>query len=238
VHAGRRADDLRFPILGAVDANIIRVWDLETGGVLREIFTPWLLVYGELSPEGRRVLTLSTANDVMLWDLLTGQQVWSETLKYKGGQIFFSPDGQKLISYDSARRVIDVRDSRTGQLLREPIEQPWLGNVLFPSSGRLALIWEVTRTTMGNNFSKQTSGSFRLLDLRLRPQLFDPLWDGAGSNSNSAAVVNFTPDGSLLVAVGRQSQQSPQEILVFDAARTGSCALCPCRPRSTATTTH
>ncbi|HZN57722.1 MAG TPA: AAA family ATPase, partial [Planctomycetota bacterium] len=214
---GNRGIDLGFPILGAVDANIIRVWDLETGGPLREIFTPWLLVWGEMSPEGRRVLTMSTADDLMLWDLLTGQPLWSEALKIKAGRINFSPDGQKLVLQDMARRVVEIRDSRTARPLREPIEQISLGNVLFPLAGRRALLWESQRTSMGNNFIKQTTGRFHLLDLGLRPQLFEPLLDGVGSGNGSAG--QFTPDGSLLVAVGKQTLQSPQEIIVFDAGQ-------------------
>src|SRR6185295_13241564 len=134
---------LQFSVLGVIDANIIRLWDLRTGKVLREIFSPALLSFGVLSPEGRRVLTISISHEVMLWDLFTGTPLLAEPLKHDGNlNLTFSPDGEKLITHDSAKRLVHVWGSRTGQPLAEPLEDKSVGNYLFTADGQRVVLWE------------------------------------------------------------------------------------------------
>jgi WD40 repeat protein/energy-coupling factor transporter ATP-binding protein EcfA2 len=210
-----RPPELRFPVIGVVEANVVRLWDLETGGILREVLAPALLSRALLSPDGRKLVTVSIADEVMLWDLFTGQPLWSEAVKIQQAFFDFTPDGEKLLINDGAKRMLEVRDSRTGRPLREPVARFGGGPVLFPAGGRYTLVMEYMETTSGANFRKQTTGRFKLLDLGLRPQLFEPLFAGSGEWS---AYTIPAPDGSSILALTRQGTRSPQELVTFDAS--------------------
>src|SRR5262249_53682439 len=87
-------------------------------------------------PPHPRVLTVSLRHEVMAWDLLTGASLWPEPVRF-GVDLYanFSPDGEKVFTFDMAKRVVRVWDSRTGRSLAEPFEIQYLGNLLFPDGG-------------------------------------------------------------------------------------------------------
>lgn len=210
-----RSATLRFPIVGAAEANVLRLWDLETGALLKEIVTPALIRQAGLSPEGRRLFTVSLANEVMLWDVFTGAPLLKKPLDLEGDvSLAFTPEGEKLVTHDGERGVVDLWDSRTGERLAEPIEQRFASSLLFPLEAHRLLIWESILTTSGT-FRKQTEGSFSLLDIGPRPALFEPLLDGA---SGVSAVAMFTPDGRTIVAYGKERAADPFALMAWDAA--------------------
>jgi WD40 repeat protein/tetratricopeptide (TPR) repeat protein len=167
-----------------------------------------------LSPDGRRVLTLSSNNDVMVWDIFSGSQVFSEPLKHDElGNVTFSPDGEKLVTYDSRKSQIQVWDTRTGRRLIEPFRISNVNGILFPKNGECLIAHENTRTTAGNAFSEQTSGRFHLLDLSVRPVVFESLTEVVVS----APAARFTPEGTRVVVCARSRPDASDQISVWDA---------------------
>ena len=206
---------LRFSIMGAVEGNVVRFWDLETGGLTREILTPGLLARADLSPDGRRVLTVSFNHEVMLWDFFTGNPLLGEALKHDGPVSFsFSPDGEKLATNDAEKFGIQLWDTRTGRRLAEPFKASYMTQTLFPGHGERLLSYESIQTSAGSEFSRQTTGRFHLIDLSWRPVLFETLTGPTGN----APMARFTPDGAAIVIAGGNRLDEPEQVSVWDVA--------------------
>src|SRR5262249_29737232 len=157
---------LRFPILGFVRENQVQLWDLETGTVLQRLVTGSLLGQlttnreVQLSPDGRRIATVSLDHQVMLWDLFTLKPLFPKPLAHRGTVSFrFSRDGGKLVTVDAERHLVQVWDSRSGRrLLSEEIPLVQLGKVFFTRQGDRLVLREYLTTSSGTGTSKQTVG--------------------------------------------------------------------------------
>ena len=114
----------RWLVTGS-DDGYARIWDLETGEVLQELFhEDWLGTFAirrvEFSPDGYLLVsTTGDAGQVHLWDLESGESQW--VIDYMGGNpsaLFasFNADGTLVLVHgqtSATTRIVDVADGST-----------------------------------------------------------------------------------------------------------------------------
>jgi WD40 repeat protein len=98
----------------------VRVYDMATGQMLRQLTYTENLIYGALSPAGTLLATsLGTREDILLWDLSTDSVI--RTLHPDVGGVHralaFSPDGSLLATGGDAG-IIYLWDVATGTVVR------------------------------------------------------------------------------------------------------------------------
>ncbi len=102
----------------AIDNMTVRVWDVATGSVIRDLKGgKRSVLYMAFSPDGKMLATGDDENAVALWDLATGKVV--HTLKGHSKRVnaaAFSPDGRRLATA-SADKTIRIWNVSSGQLL-------------------------------------------------------------------------------------------------------------------------
>lgn len=104
----------------------ICVWESKTGQLVRKFAVETVVEEVELSPDGRKLVTASRNNfagvddDARVWDLESGEQIFS--LRHGGGVMSasFSRDGRQLVtaSADGGARIWDLT---TGDLVVAPM---------------------------------------------------------------------------------------------------------------------
>ena len=138
------------------------------------------------SPDGRRVLTVATAqagssrgaaSELRLWDALTRRPL-TAPLKHRDAVVStaFSPDGRRLLA--AGKQETRLWDVETGTLLTLPLSYPLDGQVAFSADGRRLLV------TAGNQLRCQdlSPGEDPVDDLVLLAQLLSGRQiDGTGS---------------------------------------------------------
>ncbi len=151
-----------------------------------------------LSPDGRRVASAgagaSGSGAVHLWDVATGESVWSavdHTAEALG--IAFAPDGSAIASA-AADGTIKLRDPRTGSVLRNLVgHQGGATSVAFSGDGALlcgggadegAYLWEARTGRLVRTIRPTKSLRERILGARVWPN----------------TSVALSPDGTTLVA--------------------------------------
>jgi WD40 repeat protein len=218
-------------LVSASNDKTVRLWDVETGQLLREFIGHSAGVYDvAFSPDGRRLASASDDATVRLWDVETGQQL-HEFIGHSGAinDVAFSPDGRRLASAsdDATVRLWDVE---TGQQLHEfngHTNQVY-GVAFSPDGHRLASasadttvrLWNVEDTghplpvaVLRGHGSSVTSVAFDhdgLLassDLEGAVQLWNaatgkPLGKPLTGQSGSVYSVAFSPKGHRLASVG------------------------------------
>jgi WD40 repeat protein/tRNA A-37 threonylcarbamoyl transferase component Bud32 len=106
----------------------LRVWDLVTGRAfsLDSKELPGFPFQAEFSPDGRRILTLSTlGHTARVWDAATGKPV-TPLFQHPGivWRTAFSPDGRQIVTgcNDIQNNTIHVWDAATGQPVFGPLK--------------------------------------------------------------------------------------------------------------------
>jgi len=123
--------------LASASADLIRIWDPETGRLALTLRAPggYLgLSHLAISPDGQRVA--GAGRTVLIWDAQTGRQLL--TLDGHIGdvtQLAFSPDGKRLVSGDYDMTV-KLWDAETG---RELLSFKGGGGAFSPDGLRLAI---------------------------------------------------------------------------------------------------
>lgn len=106
---------------------VIRLWDVRTHKLVRELRAPTLpeIWYGSVSftPDGKWVLAGRGYGDVIIWEAATGAvvKVLAAPRQQQGsGKLSISPDGTRLVvAPESSGRYVTVYDLITGKVLAE-----------------------------------------------------------------------------------------------------------------------
>jgi WD40 repeat protein len=122
---GRVVGSLAGLEVGEADESVLRVWDRQTGKLVREMKGHEQGVFCiDVSPDGRMVATGGAEGTLRLWDLSTGEEL-SKIGPTKGivACVRFSPDGKQLIAGGGISRV-------AGETIEFPNEQVRVFKVL------------------------------------------------------------------------------------------------------------
>ena len=166
----------------------IRLWDADTGKLLRTLSGHTGIVYGmAFSPNGNIIASGGNDKTVRLWDVDTGKLL--RTLSGHTERVCgmaFSPNGNIIVSggYDYTLRLWNVN---TGQLLRT-LEVPTRCisySVAFSPDGRTIASMNVTGVCLWDMRTEQLLRKFRERNV------------GYG-----VSVVEFSPDGKTLAVCG------------------------------------
>jgi len=126
-----------------------KIWDMQTGRMIMHINEPYTQ-YGEFSPDGKQVVTVSL-NAVKFWDAETGG-----LLKKLNGNLsylqaaHFSPDGKKILTTYTGN-IAEVWDVETGNFLYDLVgHTKWIESAEFSHNGQKivtasqdgAIIWD------------------------------------------------------------------------------------------------
>jgi WD40 repeat protein len=129
----------RFSLDGESIDNQMRLWDLETGELVR-VFDGHTdtIVQIDISPDGKRALTGSFDGSMRLWDLKTGAELrqFADHVFWVF-QVAFSPDGRTGISSTSGESFL--WDLETGELLHQLPDTSWT-IIHFNPDGRTVYI--------------------------------------------------------------------------------------------------
>ncbi len=167
------------------------VFDLATGKQLAEKMfaaaSPTSQIFvRDISPDGQRVLVLDHSKRVFLWDFKTASEVWSFDQKEGTGALKFTADGRRIGSASS--REVLLRDADNGAVVerfRSPDKVSWNGHsATLSGTGRFALV-------------DSKDQSIALLDP------VEPTGNKVLPANVASEVMNFSPDGRLLVGCAR-----------------------------------
>ncbi len=126
-------------VSGATPTDLsVGVWDTATGKVLRRFPTrsPGSAAF---SPDGAR-LVINEAEDVVVWDLETGEELWRRPLPRSGASVAWSPDGRTVAAVRE-NMVPVLLDAATGNVLarlEHPDARPCSALAFSPDSSQLA----------------------------------------------------------------------------------------------------
>jgi hypothetical protein len=195
---------------GASDKELIRIWDLQKGKEIAALALqqqiPYLITSLAFSPDGRLLVSGDSNRAVRLWEVATGQEVF--TLQGHSREIAavaFSPNGRLVASGSGVewhsdtvpeRQSIRLWDAFTGAEVPHRLGQPSpVISLAFSSNGsQLAsgernstvLIWDVTAASATRPRGAQ----------RLDSQELEALWqDLAGADARKARLAIGTLAG-------------------------------------------
>jgi len=184
-------------MITAGDDKFIRVWDVQTGRLLRKDKYPGgTPICGDLSLDGRLLATGTYGNTVYLWGVATGRRVGkliTDEKKLLG--VDFSPDGARL-AVASGSKTVSVWDVESRQKRWVSAEQslPVTIVVFSPDGKTLA-------TTTGDWKKPEEPGEVKLWDADSGKEL--ALLPFRGGHVNRA---RFSPDGERLVTSGSSDE--------------------------------
>jgi WD40 repeat protein len=104
--------DGRFIIAANQPDGKARIWDVSTGGQVRELSSSAKILHAAFSPDGRRISTADHGGHIGVWDAATGAQLASMEAQGVVSGAIFSPDGRRLLtlSADHTARIWDSAD--------------------------------------------------------------------------------------------------------------------------------
>jgi WD40 repeat protein len=186
-----------------------RLWDLETGKLVRRLAEPAVPVTAiSFSPDGRRALSASEFPDfladhdrsVRLWDVASGRELRRfEGHTHEVSAAVFTPDGRRAVSvgWRDQPATLRVWDLDSGwEVIELGRPRPWEpATVTLAPDGRRALAGE-------------RDGTVRLWDLAARRELHC-----LKGHTDPVTLAVFSPDGRLAVTYDG-------ELIVWDL-RTG-----------------
>ncbi|HEY9628645.1 MAG TPA: caspase family protein [Coleofasciculaceae cyanobacterium] len=181
-------------ILGIADDLTVRLWDVETGQLLKVFQGHEAKVQqASFSPDGQQIVTASWDHTLRIWQIASGQtvEILHQPDAVTSGR--FSPDGRKVAtaSWDGTARIWDVQTGKQQFLLAG--HQAEVLSVEFSPDGRslitasadgTALIWDA------HTGHKQA---------HLRP-------DAAGKSPIPLLQAAFSPDGQYIATRTREGK--------------------------------
>jgi WD40 repeat protein len=162
--------------------------EVPTGRELRRIEMGAKLVRLAFSPDGTKIVATERDNAVRLYDVGSGEPVWSQVIKLTNpyenytSDVAFSPDG-KSIAAGATDHHIYVLDPATGEQRAQLVGHAWYPWALaFTSDSKLL-------------YSSGWDGAIRRWDVAARKQLDLP------AGRRASGVVAASPDGRTLAYV-------------------------------------
>ncbi|OWK37610.1 protein kinase domain-containing protein [Fimbriiglobus ruber] len=199
-----------------------RLWDAESGALLKELPHPAGVLSAAFAPDGRSVVTGCLDGVVRIWDVRSGLPL--VTLPAAGGRVVaFSPDGRQLltVSDDLPARLWDVGKWDAPRFQLQHPGQIWAAkfapdgrHVLTAGWDRVPRLWD---TSAGKEPFQLPPQSAAVLTVAFSPdgQMFatgcadgaTSVWDaGTGRrvskfpfHTGSVQAIAFSPDGNRIV---------------------------------------
>jgi WD40 repeat protein len=172
--------------------NPVRVWDANTGQLLRTLSKGGNHVsYVAFSPNGKRIIGGGgSADEPRVWDANTGQLLGTLVPSGVGRDPYYSflaysPNGKQIISF-GFDATIKVWDANTGK-------------ELGALKGHTARIWDAAYSPDGKLIVSASAGANKLI-----------IWDANtgqllrtfGNDPSAVSSVHFSPDGKRVVSLG------------------------------------
>ena len=141
-----------------------------------------------ISPDGRRLVSGSADNTLIIWDTTTDQPIGAPLTGHAGwiNSVAFSPDGKQIASA-STDQTIRLWDAETGKLIGEPLV------------GHAGTVWSVAFSPDGKTLA---SGSDDLTIIIWDVATGKPLGDPLTGHEGTVYSVAFSPDGKTLASGG------------------------------------
>ncbi len=146
---------------GGADQKI-RLWDVETGQLLKELDTGNRISTSHLyfSPSGDYLAASESNSPIKLWDLRTGQFI--RELDFFARSYAFAPDGVTL-AISAEGLPLSLVDIRTGKIIQTlPTQIVALEHIFSPDGGLLAtinvddvVIWDLTKGRVALRISQR-----------------------------------------------------------------------------------
>ena len=166
--------------------SLLRLWDVRTGDPRRVISSDEEYVQAvAFSPDGRSVFTGSLYSGIHVWDVRTGELLYTLDEYSSITFIAFSPDGHTFASV-SSRLTVHVWDTRTREILHT-----------LTGHGSSSAVRALSFSSDGNMLATGGDDTIRLWDVRTGA----PLWQFEGHTS-SIYSVEFAADGHTLASWG------------------------------------
>jgi WD40 repeat protein len=196
-------DDTRVATSG--DDGWARVWDAKTGTLVRAIHASDALVlhhlYGVLSHDGKRVLTVTIEGIGAGWDVATGERLggFRHGSLVTGGQL--SPDGTRAVTCGTDH-LVKVWDATTN------------GALVVQLAGATSLVWKCVFSPDGKRvLGTEHDGRALVWDIASGAAITSVVHGG------SIWTGHFAPDGERFVTVGIDGS-----VKVWDATTGGLLA--------------
>lgn len=178
---------------GWKNMNTVRIWDIQSGDVLFNLYQIELNDL-EFSPDNQRLVTVG-AKQIKLWNLENGEllfEVYQQSEASRNGEISkvaFSPDGKWLIT--GGRHAIEIWDVATMQSVRK-IDIPSRSIIISPIGDLFASISPENKNNI-NSFDSVRFFSWAPQKVNISLTFF------VGSRRGSSASAILSPDGRLLI---------------------------------------
>ncbi len=184
----------------------VRCWDVDKRKELYVIET--MCSNFALSPKGDLLATCYHGRPLTLWDADTGKRLREISgAGVDSEDVAFCPDGKRLVSFGAAAAV-GVWDVETGK-------------DLTPNSGHrqavLGVAFSPSGTTLASRGGDQTVKLWRLPQGTLLRTHF--LRTDLSCSLQAPFGVTYSPDGSLIAAMGLNGGQWDPKVRVWDAAK-------------------
>jgi WD40 repeat protein len=171
--------------------GFLRIYDTETGDLLRTIEVGQSLAGVEWSPDGRAILTEPFVGSLRLYDAVSGEEMATfgrtETDPFgpppSGTGLDFSSDGALIATRHGFEGLARVWDARTGRLVAELPHDGEVLAVRFSPDGRLLVTASVEAVTVWDVASER-----KLVELP--------------GHEGPVLTVDFSPEGSLIASGG------------------------------------
>jgi WD40 repeat protein len=176
-----------------------RIVDLDTGAE-KEILTANAQPHVAFSPDGKLLATGGYGTSAFLWDVPTGKLIRSFDVDTVGGlTVVFSPDGFMLLvgNRNSVTTAFDVASGRRLYQLNKPCSQ----ELAFDPSGRFIAVGYVDGRT-----GIWSSATGELLHLKK-------------SDAEEVFVVDWSPDGNMLISAGLHGRITIWDPTTMDVLR-------------------
>ena len=148
-HVGRVESALYSPDGATIAAyevdGVIRIWDAVSGQELHTFTAPGEFPFASYDATGERLVTVSRADTVIVWDLREGAELWRVTRgDWELSAARFSPDNQYLLTTGGTDKTVRVWDVNTQQQVAEYSAIGWVFDAVFTADSQAVLLWDWT----------------------------------------------------------------------------------------------